>query len=118
LGADEQENTQGRRSNAVAERAAAVTPWARERKGERTVTGDGEKRESRRVTAGPEWIGKNKRGPHRADESGEIFTETRKGCTAAQGAALLHLPRVTRFSYYLGDSFYLRYGHIFFKFHD
>jgi hypothetical protein len=45
LGADEQEDTQGRRGNAVAERAAAVAPWAREKKGERTVTSDGEKRE-------------------------------------------------------------------------
>jgi hypothetical protein len=54
LGADEQEATQERRGNAVAERAAAVTPWAREKTGERTVTGDGEKRERRRVTVGPE----------------------------------------------------------------
>jgi hypothetical protein len=47
LGADEQEDTQGRRGNAVAGRAAAVTSCVRERKGERTVTGDGEKREKR-----------------------------------------------------------------------
>jgi hypothetical protein len=45
LGAVEQEDTQGRRSTAVAGRAAAVTPCARERERERTVTGDGEKRE-------------------------------------------------------------------------
>jgi hypothetical protein len=109
LGADEQEDTQGRRGNAVAGRAAAVTSWAREREEQRTVTGDGEKRDRRRIIVGPEWIGKNKKGP---------TEQNRKGCTAAQKAALLHLSRKIRFSYHLGDSFYLRCGHIFSKFYD
>jgi hypothetical protein len=50
---------------------------------ERTVTGDGEKRERRRVTAGPERKGRINAGPTEQTSHGRIFTENRKYGTAA-----------------------------------
>jgi hypothetical protein len=96
LGADEQEDNQGRRGNVVAERAAAVTSWARERKGERTVTGDGEKRDRRRITVGPEWIGKNKRAPQSRTGRAALPHRKRHCCTCPEKSDLATI-KVTLF---------------------
>jgi hypothetical protein len=65
-------------------RAAAVTSWAHERKGERTVTGDGEKRDRRRTTVGPEWIGKNKRAPQSRTGRAALPHRKRHCCTSPE----------------------------------